>query len=484
VAALVARYPRVLPIGAQSSLTGGATPRGDLVLSTARMDRIVEIGRDFVRVQPGVPIATLQQALAERSLYYPPAPTYNGAFVGGTIATNASGAATFKYRSTREWVRSTTVVLATGEVLDLERGQVVAHPDGYFEIDGPAGLRRVPVPRYRMPEVPKHSAGYFAAPGMDLVDLFVGSEGTLGVIVEATLGLISPAPAAALAFVPFGSERQAMEVAKTLHDASKETWRRGDAHGLDVSAIELVDRRSIELLREDGIDAKYAVSFPPSTELALLVQLELAAGTTNEEAYAQIAAALDPDPPDGPLVRLCRLLDQAGVLDETEMALPGDRRRADQFFEVREAVPSAVKQRVAVAQERVHPGIEKTAADMVVPFERFGEMMQAYRRGFESRGLDYAIWGHASDGNVHPNVIPRTFEDVLAGREAILEFGREAARLGGCPLAEHGVGRNAVKQALLRSLYGTEGINQMRAVKAALDPEWKLAPGVVFLRTD
>jgi D-lactate dehydrogenase (cytochrome) len=119
---------------------------------------------------------------------------------------------------------------------------------------------------------------------------------------------------------------------------------------------------------------------------------------------------------------------------------------------------------------------------MAVPIERFGDMMNVYRRGFESRGLDYAIWGHISDGNVHPNVIPRSHDEVLRGKEAILEFGRAAVALGGCPLAEHGVGRNPVKQALLRQLYGDDGIEQMRAVKRALDPDWKLAPGVIFTR--
>jgi D-lactate dehydrogenase (cytochrome) len=119
---------------------------------------------------------------------------------------------------------------------------------------------------------------------------------------------------------------------------------------------------------------------------------------------------------------------------------------------------------------------------MIVPFEHMAEMMDIYRAGFESRGLDYAIWGHISDGNVHPNVIPASFEDVVTGKDAILEFGREVARLGGCPLAEHGVGRNPVKQALLRQLYGDVGIEEMRAVKRALDPRWKLAPGVIFER--
>jgi D-lactate dehydrogenase (cytochrome) len=107
-------------------------------------------------------------------------------------------------------------------------------------------------------------------------------------------------------------------------------------------------------------------------------------------------------------------------------------------------------------------------------------MLALIREAFERRGLDYAIWGHISDGNIHPNVIPSSLADVNAARDAILELGRAVVRLGGCPLAEHGVGRSALKQALLRDLYGDRGIEEMRTVKRALDPEWKLAPGVLF----
>ena len=87
---------------------------------------------------------------------------------------------------------------------------------------------------------------------------------------------------------------------------------------------------------------------------------------------------------------------------------------------------------------------------------------------------------HISDGNLHPNVIPTNEEDVRLGQAAIRECGRAIVAMGGSPLAEHGVGRNPTKQALLRELYGEEGIAQMRQVKAALDPEWRLAPGVLF----
>jgi D-lactate dehydrogenase (cytochrome) len=241
-----------------------------------------------------------------------------------------------------------------------------------------------------------------------------------------------------------------------------------------------MDRRSLELLHEDGADRKYNVRWPAGTEMLLLVQLDLPAGTIAEEAFEQIAATREGGAPDTPLVRFCRILDAAGLFDEVEIAMPGDRRRAEEFFELREAVPSAVKQRIAVAKEQVHPAIEKTAADMIVPFARFAEMLALYHAGCRARGLDYAIWGHISDAHVHPNVIPRSLVEMNEGRKAILQFGRAVVALGGCPLAEHGVGRSPVKQALLRDLYGTGGIVEMQAVKRVLDPQWKLAPGVLF----
>ncbi len=481
VAAALQQADAVLPIGAQSSLTGAATPMGELLLATARRTAVLAVEASSVRVEPGLPIATLNGRLAALGRSYPPGPTYEGACIGGTVATNAAGAATFKYGSTRDWVQALTVVLACGEVLDVARDDVRAHPDGFFEIATRSrGVVRVPLPTYRMPDVPKCSAGYFAAPGMDLIDLFIGAEGTLGVITEVTLRVLPVRPAVCVTFIPFRDEAAGVALAGRLREESLRTRRTGDAAGIDVSAIEHMDRRSLELVREDRNDERFGVPLPPDAELALLVQLELPADMDAARAFDEIGRVHAPDAPDTPLVRFCRLLDEAGVLEGADVAVPGDEMRARQLFALREAVPAAVNARVGAAKHAVDPRIEKTAADMIVPFDRFAEMLAIYQDGFTRRGLDFAIWGHISDGNVHPNVIPRSLADVEAGKAAILEFGRAVARLGGCPLAEHGVGRNPVKQALLRDFYGDEGIVQMRAVKAALDPGWKLAPGVIF----
>lgn len=480
VAEIVTSAHTILPIGAQSSVTGGATPMGELILATSRVSRILDISESHIHVQAGVTVAAMQEALAAAGAWFPPATTFTGACAGGIVATNAAGAATFKYGSTRPWVEALTIVLADGTIMKIARREERAR-GGRFELETRSGRATIPVPTYVMPDVPKRSAGYHAAAGMDLVDLFVGSEGTLGIVTDVTFRIKRPAPQTALALIPCPSDSHALELTRTLRNASRATWRTGDPNGIDAAAIEYMDRRALAILREDGADTRYNLAIPTGTGVLLLVQLELPADITTARAYEEIAGALDAGA-DTRLTRFCRLLDEAGVLGGAEVALPGDRRRAEALIAVREAVAHGANQRVGQAKRTIDPRIEKVAGDMIVPFERFGEMMDVYHRGFEARGLDFGIWGHISDGNVHPNVIPRSYADVQAGKEAMLEFGREVARLGGCPLAEHGVGRSAVKQALLRQLYGDAGIAEMRAVKRALDPGWKLAPGVIFAR--
>jgi D-lactate dehydrogenase (cytochrome) len=196
-------------------------------------------------------------------------------------------------------------------------------------------------------------------------------------------------------------------------------------------------------------------------------------------AFEQIGRAREPDAPDTPLIRFCRMLDEASVLDRVEIAVPGDISRERQLLALREAVPAGVNARVGRAKQQ-DARIAKTAADMIVPFDRLDTLLTIYDEEFRARGLDAAVWGHISDGNLHPNVIPRSLAEYESGKAAILKFGRAVIELGGSPLAEHGVGRNPIKQELLLQLYGSEGVEQMRAVKRALDPGFKLAPGVIF----
>ncbi|MSO63393.1 MAG: hypothetical protein EXQ50_15125 [Acidobacteria bacterium] len=271
--------------------------------------------------------------------------------------------------------------------------------------------------------------------------------------------------------------------ARTLRDEAKNTWRTSDPAGLDVSAIEYLDARCLELAREDGLDRRTGVTWPDGTAIALLVTLEVPLSMTAEQAFEQIGRARGPGAAragDTSIMRFCRALDEAGALDAVEIAVPGDHARMAQLLALREEVPASVNRRIGRAKQDVDGRIEKTAGDIIVPFEHLEELLSRCDREFAGRHLDAAVWGHVSDGNVHPNVLARSFAEVESGRAAILEVGRAAIALGGSPLAEHGVGRNRIKQQQLEDLYGREGIEDMRAVKRALDPRWTLAPGVLF----
>ena len=466
---------RVLPIGAQSSLTGGATPFGDIVLGTDRLNSISLAG-DRAHVGAGVPLQSLQDALAANRRWFPPVPTYLGAFAGGAVATCAAGAATFKYGSVRRWVDGLTIVLAGGDILTLSRGECLAGPDGVFEVMTSTGVRRWQVPELTMPDVPKRAAGYHCAPDMDLIDLFIGSEGTLGVITDVTFRTTLLPDAVCRACVPVPSEDEAIALVSELRSSAESTWRERNATGIDISAIEHLDARSIQIIRDEGIERKLGLALPSGAAVVLLIDLEVPAAA---DWWSQLENVRDASAPDSPLLRFCRTLDRRGLLDDTEIALPGNRARAAAFAELREAVPAGVNRRVAQARQW-DAAISKTAADMIVPFHRFGEMMRACRRLFAERGLDVAVWGHISDGNVHPNVIPRSAADVVSGRDAILALGNIVIEMGGSPLAEHGVGRNPIKQQLLRQLYGDEGVEAMRRIKLSLDPNGSLACGVIF----
>ena len=352
VAALLAAASTVLPVGAQSSLTGGATPRGEVVLSTRAFTDLEIIDRRHVRVGAGVPLARLQQRLSAIGLYYPPAPTYDGAFVGGTVSTNAAGAATFNYGSTRRWVHAITVVLANGAVLDITRGEVSASSEQSFEILMPIGNPIViAVPSYAMPAVPKLSAGYHAAPGMDLIDLFIGSEGTLGVITQAVLRVIER-PLRATALIACGDDRQALAVTAALRQQARLAWV--GRSPLDVSAIEYMDARSLRAV-PDAVFNKTGIERPPGESVMLLVHVEIVQG--EDEALALLGEALD----------------EAGVTAEPLLALAGDERGAQRFVDLREAVPASINANVARAKEQADPNIEKTAGDLIVPFSQLDD---------------------------------------------------------------------------------------------------------------
>ena len=477
---------KILPQAGRSSLTGGAVPQGEVVISVERMAEVgsVQRGAGGARVAagPGTRLRDLQKAVGSRGFYYPPVPTYQEAMLSGTVSTNAGGAATFKYGVTRQWVHALRVLLFNGDLLEIERGQASAGSGEEFLVELSDGRElHVPVPRYTLPALKKVSAGYHAADPFDLVDLFIGSEGTLGLITGVTVDLVSLPGALVTGLVFQEGLEQGLALSAAMRSAALEARRSGDPAGPDIRAIEFMDARSLDLMRRHGDRSRFRIRIPPEARVALLFEMELPERTSNDEAQAVLARFQEGDGNVGdiPLVRLFKILEAHSAMDHLELAFPEDEDRAKALCEFRGAVPERVNE-ILAGRRRQAPGIRKAGGDLIVPIEHLAEMIRIYEEGFSRRALSFAVWGHLSDGNLHPNALPGDARETALGQEAQLEFAEEAVRRGGCPLSEHGVGRNPVKQEILRRFLGDAAIASMRTIKKRLDPEFRFAPGVLF----
>ncbi len=381
---------------------------------------MLEVHHSTVRAGAGITLRELQAAARAAGMFYPPDPTEQSASLGGAIATNASGSRSFRYGPTRRWVRALTVVLASGEIRRWRRGQRLDFP----------------VPAIPIPATTKNTAGYHLEDGMDWVDLFIGSEGTLGVVVEAELALL-PLPRALITGVVFlpGDEAVVRAV---------EEWRLIDG----LRMLEYLDGRSLELLRPDYPE------IPPKPGGALLVE---------QEPVVEADAALDE--------WLDRLEAAGADLDRSWFAAgEGDRERFRQF---RHALPETVNR---LLRRR---GLMKLGSDYAVPLGCNGEMLAYYRRRADEEFPGaYVIFGHIGDAHLHVNLLPSCPEEFGRGRELMLEFARRAVALGGTVSAEHGLGKR--KAELLEIQYSHDEIEAMRTVKRRLDPEWILGRGNMF----
>jgi D-lactate dehydrogenase (cytochrome) len=464
-------YLPLLPQGARTSLTGGATPQGDYVVSFEKLQNRSVLDATHIRVGAGVYLRDLLAWLAEKKLYYPPVPTFDGATLGGTVATNAAGAATFKYGSTRDWVSGFRLVLRNGDILVLTRGQYQVHPGDTLILQGKRKFS-FQIPFYHSPPLKKISLGYYVQPEMDLLDFFIGSEGTLGCFSEVDLHVI-PAKPHLLGLVFFSDENAVFPCVRALRNEALDVFRKADPLGLDIRSIEFFDRRSLRFIQESWI--------PKASQAGILFEMELPLVYGDfEKAEEELICLLEgKEGVDSPLKRLRDFFQKWKLLEALEIAFSQDRKRYSLLNKVRESIPIGVNEWIAQQQQK-YPTLHKCAGDMVVPFERFEDMWKAYLQSFQSRHLDFAIWGHLSDGNVHPNVLPRSPEEMELGKAALLELATLSKTYGGAPLSEHGVGRHPLKQKMLQEFYGETVIQEMRKIRNLFDPHKTLAQGVLF----
>jgi FAD/FMN-containing dehydrogenase len=392
-------------------------PQGGWLLSLEKLASL-EIHPGCAIAGAGVILRDLHASAQASGQFYPPDPTEISASLGGTIATNASGSRSFKYGATRRWIERLRVVLADGRLMDLGRGDAIDFDAGELPL----------------PNVTKNTAGYLLRPGMDWIDLFTGSEGTLGVVIEARLRLL-PAPAGVLGGVVFFPGD---DLALDAVDA----WRSSSAR-----MLEYCDGPSLALLRGRFPE------IPATARAAILFEQELPAASDLETVEVWLAR-----------------IEAARGLDESWLAeTPADRERFRRF---RHALPELVNDTTR------RNGTLKMATDHAVPVERNREMLAYYRRRLEAEFPGrHVIFGHIGDAHVHVNILPQRQEAERA-TALLKEFAVHAVALGGTVSAEHGLGKR--KAHLLALQYAPEQLDAMRAVKRRLDPHNILGRGNLF----
>jgi len=390
----------VVPQGARTGLAGGANAvDGCLLLNLERMNQILVIDprEQIAVVQPGVVNAALSAAVAEKGLFYPPDPaSWDSSTIGGNVATNAGGLCCVKYGVTGDWVRGVEVVLADGSV--MRTGRVTA----------------------------KGVAGY------DLTHLFVGSEGTLGVVTEVTLALRPKADAPLTAAATFTDVTAACAAVNDYMSS-----------GVRPSLLELMDGPTIQV-----VSAYRDLGFPPDTGAVLIAQ--------SDEEYR---AAEDL----GAFADVCRRL------GAREVVVADDPAEGELLIE---------------ARRLVGPAHESFGADLVddvcVPRARLADLVRGVARIGQEYGVLVTCAGHAGDGNMHPAVVFDPADDDMSARAeqafgAIMRLGLD---LGGTITGEHGVG--LLKRAWLEAELGEVSLAAHRAIKRALDPLNILNPGKVL----
>ncbi len=398
-------------------------------------------------IAPGVSLRELNDVLNKLGLWYPPHPGEMRALIGGNVATNASGPRTFAFGSTRDYVLSLRIVLMDGDVLNLRRGENFANGESFSLKSESGKIFTGSIPDYVLPKI-KNAAGLFSEPGMDLIDLFISSEGILGCFSEIGLRFLPKRKIQAeLVFMP--TSQAALDLVDELRLQKADAGRFASdpqASALGILSLEFFDKNSLKLAKQNGF------SIPASARTAI----EIEAFDGDKSTWKTISASIEK-------------FGGIGIL------------RGKEVEEFRYAVPRAVAQWI-----KVH-SVPKLGTDFAVPVKSFRELYRFYQQaekefGGNSETIRTANWGHIGDSHLHFNFLCETPNDVEKAKGLYLQLVREAVRLGGTISAEHGVGKkiladeHGVLRPYLFYMLGDQ-ISQIAGIKKIFDPLFLLNQG-------
>ena len=440
---------KITVCGNRTGLSGGSVPNGGIVLSTEKMNRVLEINEDekFAVVEPGVLLSDFLNLLKPKKLYYPPDPTELNCFLGGTVATNASGSKTFKYGPTRDFVIGIEIVLPTGDLLVLDRGQNIAQK---FDLSiTTANGKRIKLKIPSVKTLPtKNTAGYFCRENMDAIDLFIGSEGTLGILTKLKLKLLAAPEKVLSAVIFFNSEDDGLNFIAESRNESYNSRKNKSQYSIDALALEYFDKFALNFLRDDF------PNIPQDAYSAVWFEQEV-----DEDSSSQITDLW------------INLIERHnGDLAHSWIAM--NEKDKLKFIEFRHRISTKVNEFISSRNMR------KLGTDFAVPDEELKKFYFKLTNDVSKAGLDYVIYGHFGNSHIHLNMLPKNKEEFESAKKLYNSMCLSAIKSGGTFAAEHGVGKN--KKALLYEMYDEKVMSDMWKIKQTLDPNLILGSGNIF----
>jgi len=483
-----AKNMQITTQGARTGLAASAVPFGGHIINLSRMNNVVGARYDekndkfFLKVQPGVLLTEVRKYLLNKSFvttawdekskralsrmeknqwFYSTDPTEISASIGGMAACNASGAKSFRYGSTRDHVEGLRIILADGDVLNLMRGQTLAK-DGKFELVTKS--KRViagELPKYEMPNVKKNTSGYYNKPDMDMIDLLVGSDGTLGIISELEIELNKTQEACWGVTIFMPDEDKALDLVRYLR--GEKVFDDVACIKLKPSAIEFFSHNALDMLR---VQQRTNPAFASIQEIkdnyhtAVYIEIE---GDSNEEIWAEVE-------------EVGAVIAKLGG-DEDATWVANNPTSLEKLHGFRHACPECVNMQIDIAK-KTDGRITKLGTDMSVPDDKLKEVMKMYNDGIEKNSLQAVIFGHIGNNHLHVNTIPRNMDEFKKGKDLYLVWAEKIAAMGGAVSAEHGVGK--LKVPFLQKMYNKTEVDEMRRIKKIFDPAQIFNRGAIF----
>ncbi len=445
-------YKNKIPItlsAGKTNLTGSATPKGGIILSIEQLSNPgihVDNNLKEVTCPVGIPLEDVRKKVLEDSkkkLYYPVDPTSrNDAFVGGTIACNASGFMPGEKGATRYWVNEVEFLFPCGYYINARRGDYISK-DGNFKFNIDDKEINFPIPTYKRPKIKNASGPYSSDSGeVDFVDLIIGSEGIFGMILSCKLKLADRPKDYLELFLCLENEEKAIDFHDFLFDCFK-----GDMS--KISALEYFGYNSQTYMKHRNF------LFKSSSDVGIYIQIPIHKETVESKSIEWID--------------LINRFDSS--IDIDSIIVLNDPLNWKKFFEARHSIPDN-----ALTKTRELGGVS-IITDAIVPPENYRKYLQLIHKKLQEANIEYLLFGHLGDCHLHFHLIPTDSQDdnCLEIYDYMIDLSTE---LGGVYSAEHGTGKR--KRNDFRKCYGEKAVEMVRQSKLVVDPDLILNRGNVF----